>query len=364
MRLHGTVALADLLADFVAYRKLCPADTRLPALQDIQPGSPPRKGEPAYAAVVAPMLQAARMLSSPAALQRLIVVGDTQRSDLGLFHTLRSLTGWQGRAFIADEASGAAPLVRWEGPIAYANAWVAMYAFQAALEADEFVIDAATVVILDIDKTMLGARGRNHALIDASRMRALRAAVAATLGTSFEQELFTHSYKALDQPRYHALTEDNQDYLAYLCVMLCAGVLGLEDTEHMLAQQAHIVDALALVDERVHHSAPQIQAFHQDISMRIHGGDLTPFKDFRRREYHETLALMRPATHAENADQLVNEQLVLTAEVWEVAKHWQARGALLFGLSDKPDEAAFPTAEDQALGLLPLHMVPTALVGE
>ena len=87
MRLHGTVALADLLADFVAYRKLCPADTRLPALQDIQPGSPPRKGEPAYAAVVAPMLQAARMLSSPAALQRLIVVGDTQRSDLGLFHT-------------------------------------------------------------------------------------------------------------------------------------------------------------------------------------------------------------------------------------------------------------------------------------
>ena len=39
------------------------------ALQDIQPGSPPRKGEPAYAAVVAPMLQAARMLSSPAALQ-------------------------------------------------------------------------------------------------------------------------------------------------------------------------------------------------------------------------------------------------------------------------------------------------------
>ena len=363
MRLHGTAALADLLGNFVAYRKLCPADTRLPSLQTIRPGAPPRKGAPAYAEIVAPILRAARSLSSPAELQRMIVIGDTQRSDLGLFETLRALTGWQGRAFIADEVSGAAPLMRWEGPIAFANAWIAIHAFRAALEADEFVIDAGTVVILDIDKTMLGARGRNHAQIDASRMQALRAAVAATLGTSFEQEVFAHSYKALDQARYHPLTEDNQDYLAYLCVMLCAGVLRLEDTEHMLEQHMHIVGALAIVAERIHRFAAQIQTFHEEISSLIKAGDLTPFKDFRKREFRETLALMRPAEQLQDAMQLVHEQLVLTAEVWEVAKLWQARGALLFGLSDKPDEAAFPTPDDQSLGLEPLHMVPTALVG-
>lgn len=364
MRLHGNAALSDLLGDYVAYRKLSPADPRLPGLQDIRPGTPPRKGEPAYAQVVAPILQAARAINSPAELRRMIVIGDTQRSDLGLFETLRTHMGWQGRAFIADEQAGAAPLMRWESAIAFANAWVAMHAFQAALEADEFRVDESTVVILDIDKTMLGARGRNHVLIDSSRMRALQAAVAATLGTSFEQELFTQSYKALDQARYHPLTEDNQDYLAYLCVMLCAGGLNMQDTEALLEHRERLDAALTLIDGRLDTLKPQIQSFHHAMSSRIRSGDLTPFKDFRQREYRETLALMRPAEVSADAAQLVREQLVFTAEVWEVARIWQQRGALLFGLSDKPDEAAFPAEADQQRGMPALHHVPTALVGE
>ena len=39
-------------------------------------------------------------------------------------------------------------------------------------------------------------------------------------------------------------------------------------------------------------------------------------------------------------------------------------GALLFGLSDKPDEASLPTPELEQQGHLPLHRNVTHIVGE
>ena len=45
-------------------------------------------------------------------------------------------------------------------------------------------------------------------------------------------------------------------------------------------------------------------------------------------------------------------------------KLWRDRGALLFGLSDKPDEASFPTPDLEAEGYLPLHKTRALVVGE
>jgi hypothetical protein len=363
MRTYGNAAIADLLGDNVAYRSLRPADTRLPGLAALHTGTVPRKGEPAYADVVIQILRAAQQLVHPhAALQNLVVIGDTQRSDGGAFETICSASGWRGRCFICDEKPNEPPIIRQQGTIHYANAWQGLYAFQAALEAEEFRIDAQTVIVLDIDKTLLGAKGRNHQLIDRARLKALRAAVAETLGAEFDAEYFSAVYRELDQARYHPITEDNQDMVAYFCVMIGGGVLTISELAQMIQDGNRFRDTLDLVRDRVARLHPDLAGFHHDIANLVLAGDPTPYKSFRRREYHETCTLLG-CSKAIEPQQILAEEITITAEVWQVAQIWAQHGALLFGLSDKPDEAALPSPELALAGRLPLHRMPTHIVG-
>lgn len=363
MYIHGSAAISDLLDDFVAYRSLRPADPRLPGLAEIRPGSVPRKGDMAYAEIVAEILRAARRLTQPLAeLRRVLVIGDTQRSDGGAFETICAATGWRGRCFICDEQPGKAPITRQQSNITYANAWQALYAFHATLEAEEFPLDAGTVVVLDIDKTLIGAKGRNHRLIDQARLAALRAAVAETLGSAFDQQRFEQTYRELDQARYHPLTEDNQDNVAYLCVVIGGGVLDSGEPAGFLGAGYSFRDVLDAVGARLAGTNPALARFHSEIAQLVQAGDPTPFKAFRQREYVETSALLGYREGA-TVEQLLTQELVITAEVWQVAQEWARRGALLFGLSDKPDEAAIPSAAAALLGALPLHRMRTHIVG-
>jgi hypothetical protein len=65
-----------------------------------------------------------------------------------------------------------------------------------------------------------------------------------------------------------------------------------------------------------------------------------------------------------SVEDLLSSEIVITQEVREAALRWQAAGALLFGLSDKPDEASIPTGDLAAQGFLPIHRVETHTVGE
>jgi hypothetical protein len=60
---------------------------------------------------------------------------------------------------------------------------------------------------------------------------------------------------------------------------------------------------------------------------------------------------------------LLSHEILITQEVRQVALAWKEQGALLFGLSDKPDEASVPGPELAARGHLPIHRVETHAVG-
>ena len=60
---------------------------------------------------------------------------------------------------------------------------------------------------------------------------------------------------------------------------------------------------------------------------------------------------------------LLAGEIVITQEVSEVALAWRRRGALLFGLSDKPDEASIPQPSQAAQGKQSIHRVETHAVG-
>jgi hypothetical protein len=296
-----------------------------------------------------------------------VFVGDTRMSDGGAFATLRDATGWDGRCFIGRDD----PLdvsARRDGDVTYAGSWEALHFFSASLEAEEFPVDAATAVVLDLDKTLLGARGRNDRLIDQARLRALRASVAAELAEGFDEAEFERIYRTVDTARFHPLTADNQDYVGYLCVIIAGGVFSLD---HMVAMAERGVSGgtdalLGMVEsacEAVGWPSAQVSGFHGAFAALADAGDPTPFKAFRRREFQETAALLGRLPESADALRALGEEIVITAEVWQVAREWHRRGALLFGLSDKPDEAAVPGDEDAARGVLPLHRIRTHVVG-
>lgn len=375
MHIYGFAAISDLLGDNVVYRNLDALDERLPrgrrlaASLGMAADTALRKGDAAYAQVVIGLLQAAQALRPGAPpLARLVLVGDTQRSDGGAFTTLCAASSWQGRAFICSETN-APPASTQAGDITYANRWAALRDWSAALDDASFHVDDATAIALDIDKTLVGARGRNDHLIDAARLRALEASVAEVLGGQFDRQQFEQNFRALNHRRFHPLTADNQDYVGYLCTIVAGDVVSLAELAQRAEQRTLPDFDTFLVQIEAARAAEGwplacIAQFHDDIARRVRAGDATPFKTFRRREYCETAALMEMRTTDIDPAALLHAQLVLTAEVWQAAEAWARRGALLFGLSDKPDEAALPTSADAAVGAQPLHRMKTHIVGE
>ena len=118
-----------------------------------------------------------------------------------------------------------------------------------------------------------------------------------------------------------------------------------------------------MVEERKETLSEPLQVIHSEILTRTREGDPTPFKDFRRTEYLATVERMGVLDDGAQVDDLLREEILITAEVKQVADLWASKGALLFGLSDKPDEASVPSIEQAAQGYQPIHRSMTHVVG-
>jgi hypothetical protein len=109
-------------------------------------------------------------------------------------------------------------------------------------------------------------------------------------------------------------------------------------------------------------SAP-LQSIHNEIYAYVNAGDPTPFKAFRYNEFRNTIQRMGFLPDSTPLDVLLRDEILITHEVRALALDWKSRGALLFGLSDKPDEASVPTEELARQGFLPIHRAITHVVG-
>ena len=92
--------------------------------------------------------------------------------------------------------------------------------------------------------------------------------------------------------------------------------------------------------------------------------DPTPFKAFRRREYLETVSRMDVLPGDADEAAVLSREIVITAEVAGLAHYMAERGSLVYGLSDKPDEASLPTPEYAARGYRPLHRTVMKIYGQ
>lgn len=354
-------SLADFLEDRVIYRSLIPADPNLPRLADIwsevglESFRIPRKTEPVYAAAVARFLQAAQARRGQPPLERMLFVGDTHMNDGTAARNLGQHLPMRG--FIGADRPAEVKKIDLQGPLMIANRWHALVDFLDWAKDEGLAGDERTVLVLDIDKTAIGARGRNDKVIDQARVNAVRLTVEELLGGQFDEADFRRVYDRLAQPAYHPFTADNQDYVAYISLMVVGGVYPVDRFWSELDQGrlSGFHQFVTLCDARQGQMNPGLLAAHREVTGNMAKNDPTPFKSFRYREYNTTVAMMDVLPDDSALPDILAREITITGEVAEMSEQLAAQGVLIFGLSDKPDEASLPSAEAAARGALPLH---------
>jgi hypothetical protein len=365
-----TGTLADFMGDNVVYRNLEPMTSVIAGLRadwaaiGLDHYYVPRKTAPAYAVALMHYLQAAQRARGLPPLDRLLFLGDTLMLDGTAARNLGQHLPMRG--FIGADRLKEAPAIDVQGDLMVANRWGALAEFLAWVARDRFAGGERTALLIDLDKTTLGPRGRNDKVIDRARVEAIKRTLSYALGGALPEADFLALYDALNVPAYHPFTADNQDYLAYVCLMVIGGAYPAGELWTGLKG-----DALTRIEQFAEECQARraqmpagLRAAHDEVWRGIQAEDPTPFKAFRRQEYLETTGRMNvlPDTASE-ADVLANE-IVITAEVASVVRHMSGGGALVFGLSDKPDEASIPTPEDAARGRQPLHRTVMKVQGK
>ena len=192
-------------------------------------------------------------------------------------------------------------------------------------------------------------------MIDAARVEGVQSTVSDLLGHGFGEATFRTAYDELNKPAYHPFTADNQDYLAYICLMLGAGLV---DTRSLVQQvQAGTMDRFTTFIAEVQKRRAELAGtglieVHDDVWRCVQAGDPTPFKAFRYNEYLTTTARFGDLPGA-TIQQVLARRITINQEVREAAAALAQRGALIFGVSDKPDEASLPNPEQANAGMKP-----------
>ncbi len=371
----GRACLADFCEDWVVYRNLEPLDKRVPGLKhafydmELRSELIPRKQDRDYAKAATwfvNRIQKVRGVATP--VSELLFMGDTLFNDGQAFSNMVSISRWRGACFIGAERLDQEPSTRVEQETIYiANRWTALVEWIGALKQQGFALGANTAVIIDIDKTALGAKGRNDKVIDRARLAGIYRTMNSVLGDDFDQALFEKHYNELNRARYHFLTADNQDYLAYICMVLNTRLMSIDelisevDSKSLDSFEQFIrwVGSRMMINPS---SGYALREVHEAVESSVRNGDPTPFKRFRRQEFISTMEHMGNMPDTSSVQELLENEITITEEVYQLAMWLKQRGCQILCLSDKPDEASRPHARVSP-DLPPLHRGQTHRVG-
>ena len=377
MKVFSRTTIREILQDRIVFRNLSPLDDALPGLDvlgkdiGLASGYIPRKSHLDYARVIVKLLKHVQNLDAPSfEIRNLVLVGDTLLNDAKAFSNICQVSGWSGKAFIGSENMDEPVRIEKEmtesGQELYlANRWSSLSDFDRYCVECNMAIGSGTAVVIDLDKTVLGARGRNSHVIDEVRIQAVHNTVKRMLGQSFDKNVFGDVYEHFNGDSFHSFTSDNQDYLAYICLVICSGLFSKYQLENDI--KSGILQSfqqfIKIIEGQKNDLMPNLENIHSDIYTRVQAGDPTPFKSFRHNEYLSTIEHMGKSTRAASAEEILSSEIVVTEEVRDMALVWKERGAILFGLSDKPDEASIPSPDLARQGYVPIHQVEAWSIG-
>ena len=389
----GLTSLDELVGDQVVYRSLEPISGQLQGLKSaryqlgLPSGVVPRKQDQSYAQVALWILDQAQE-KRRASFEELLFIGDTLSGDGNTFQVMRSLraSGEQfsnggepvrsdhapallGSCFIGNEKAGEPEQFDADHRTGLfeANRWSQLVDWISWAQQGGMRLLENTAVVLDLDKTAIGARGRNNRAIDVARLKGLYRTVGNLLGDKFNAKLFTQHYEHLNRARFHHLTGDNQDYLAYICLVLnnegldCADLLeriesGAVQTFEQFVRYAEVcISGGGRVGEAMRQA-------HEAVNTAVSQGDPTPFKQFRREEFLATLEHMNNLGDDVPAEERLAQEICITQEVRETVLWLKERGCFIISFSDKPDESSIPH-RTRHRGKEPIHRAKTHAIG-
>ena len=374
MKACPQASLASLFDDWIVYRSLTPLDKRIPGLQEIwrelglHSSRTPRKAkDPDYVRVVLHFLERIQAVRGHQPISRLIYLGNRQSRDQSTLAHLEQYCRWDLATWLCEEDSDAPSHSSLRGPHMLSNRWEAIVDFAAFLQSRNLALNAQTAIVVDMDKTIIAARGRNSDPLNLSRVEGVKLMVQGTLGDSFEEPRFQAVYNELNQPKYHFFTEDNQDYVTYIALMASALVYPVEDVLEDVAygQVSSFGGILEIVERRLAGSRLEgLGAIHEEVWSNFLMGDPTVFKSFRGKQYESILArLGRASQCGTDEETLLKQEIVITREVFDFLQLARERDALLFLISDRPDETLIPDEALAQQGYLPIHRLPIKIVG-
>ncbi len=364
--------LSEFLDDRIVYRDLQPIDPQYQGYNQcartfgLDPANLPRKTDPSYAKVAVWIAEHMQERRSDTEIEELLFIGDTYATDGVSFEDMIGFARWRGACFICIEDLTASPGIIWDErqQVATANRWHLLGPWLQELSA-RFALDDRTAVIIDIDKTALGARGRNSKVINESRLDSLHQALESQLISTgkFSFAEFRLVYDAISRPEFVPLTGDNQDYIVYIGLMVTTGIMTLKEVSGILAQKMSFDHLVRWITTQAENKfSMQMRQLHEQYQMCARNGDCTPFKQFRRQEFLNTVQHMGHLPAGTSPEKRLAEELCITQEVRELSLFMRERGGLLMSLSDKPQEATTPHPRWHK-GMQPIHRVFTHAVG-
>ncbi len=186
------------------------------------------------------------------------------------------------------------------------------------------------------------------------------------IGEALVDELvFRRIYDTVNSPAFHRLTGDNQDAVAYASLLVACGLIQLDELTADVANGQ--IDGFRAFVRDVEKKRPQlargVAQLQESVREQVEAGNPTPFVDFRRAEYRCTAGLMGYLPNDTSRETMLDEEIAITEEVWMAVEAWKAQGCIVFGLSDKPDEACFPLPGSTDTGRLPIHCTRTHIIG-
>ena len=365
----GKTSIRSVFGENIFYRDLNPVSPQYISFEDIRKRLdlkqkfPPRKTSQDYARVI---LEQAK-LGASTELQQILFFGDTPGNDGSVVQNLEALSGLPVFGFIGKEAVGEERMLLSKPPIFLGNRWELISEFLVRIKDFGFRWERKTAVLFDMDKTLIGARGRNDHVIDDARMNGVKKLVQKTLKKKWQEDHFLLIYKTFNEPAYHFLTEDNQDYLAFVCLMILADVWSFEELVDQLIQkkitsfQEFLNRTASLLRNR---PDPAVAPYFEEVFMATVKGDPTPFKSFRRMEYLATIERI-DCVQSENPAEILRSEITLTQEIVDLASFLkEKRFGPILCISDKPPESTFPSDDLKQRGYLPLHQMPMKVVGK
>ncbi len=323
--------LSNIFGEYIVFRELNPVKKELPDFEKIKAALSlkklPRKKDKEYAEALS------YIFSSIRKFEKVFYIGDTLMSDLSVIKNFARIPGFKVFGVITRE--GEMNGFELKENFLMNGRWANLREAITLCEEKIFRIDDKTVLIIDIDKTAIGGRGRNDKAIDKARIDAIRELASEIFG-KVEEERFSDAYRTANRREFFYITEDNQDIISILSFLLYDGTVSVSEIEG--GKFNTVIELL----EKSHSKNEKLTHYVMKVLENIKSGNPTAFPSFRKKEFQKTIARSDFLPDETPISTLLSEEIMITGEVFDVAEDLKKRGTLVFGVSDKPALSTMP----------------------